>query len=124
MNGTIACLIAALGLLASAWLAGQAAAKPAAPKTIRVLWIGNSYTAGGRLPELVAEMVNESKTGLRMISKRALSGGRPKGPEGFGRRREPPEPGLLEPGAPKGRNTTAPLTPERRPAASFQPGCG
>jgi len=76
MNGTIACLIAALGLLASASLAGQAAGKPAAPKAIRVLWIGNSYTAGGRLPELVAEMVNEPKAGLRMISKRALSGGK------------------------------------------------
>ena len=33
----------------------------------------------------------------------ALPGGRPEGPEGFGRRRVPPEAGLLVPGAPKGR---------------------
>jgi len=105
MNGRGIGRTLVLAVLASALLAGPGGGeeKMAAQKTMRVLWIGNSYTAGGRLPELVAEMVNKSEASPRMVSKRALSGGRPRGPEGFGRRRQPPEPGLQEPGAPKGR---------------------
>jgi hypothetical protein len=37
----------------------------------------------------------------------AVLGGRPEGPEGLGRRREPPDAGLLLPGAPKGRKELA-----------------
>ena len=67
---TIAALVGMAILLASTTRTA------AATRTIRVLWVGNSYTAGGALPEMVTQMVNEGKAGIRMVSKRAVSGGK------------------------------------------------
>jgi len=63
-------------LMALAASGAEALPAGAGVKTIRVLWIGNSYTMGGNLPQRVAGMVNESKAGPRMVSRRALSGGK------------------------------------------------
>jgi hypothetical protein len=80
MSATTAGLLFLLLLVAASTplFAAGADAKPraAAPKTMQVLWIGNSYTAVNDLPAVVEAMVNEGHAGMRMKSHRYLSGGK------------------------------------------------
>ncbi|MBT3198484.1 MAG: SGNH/GDSL hydrolase family protein [Phycisphaerales bacterium] len=52
------------------------AAKAPAKKTIRVLFVGNSYTYGNKLPQVVAAMARADKTVAPMEVKMVASGGK------------------------------------------------
>ena len=60
---------------------------PAAkPKTVQVLWIGNSYTGVNNLPAVVEAMVNADGSGARMEAHRSISRTKARAPSASARR--------------------------------------
>ncbi|QQE11883.1 hypothetical protein JD969_20800 [Planctomycetota bacterium] len=72
-------LILMLLFSATTLIAAETSAKSAANskdiKTLHILWVGNSYTAGGPLPQVVQKMMNEGRTNTRMEYKTSIMGG-------------------------------------------------